>query len=248
MSVYEHLWKMVQQSSYSSANGKVAEYLLVNYENISTLSIQEIAQGSYVTKGTVSKFFKTMTETGTFESFQQACNREKASHKLFMQKKEETLIRRCRRYHEKCLHVTDLRFLKYKIQCAKRIILFSKLEYEYLAKEFCWHLLKYNVMAKTVIYAYDRTVIDELKTLTIDDAILFIDAGSSFFESMLQLSFEFDFIHFIESLNTQAILISKDGIDHPNFIHIPLLQIETNQTELDAYKCVYTNLLETLKS
>lgn len=245
MSVYEHLWKMVQQSSFSSANGKIAEYLLVNYENISTLSIQEIAQGSYVTKGTVSKFFKTMTETGTFESFQQACNREKASHKLFMQKKEETLIRR---YHEKCLHATDLRFLKYKIQCAKRIILFSKLEYEYLAKEFCWHLLKYNVMAKTVIYAYDRTVIDELKTLTIDDAILFIDTGTSFFESMLQLSFEFDFIHFIESLNTQAILISKDGIDHPNFIHIPLLQIETNQIELDAYKCVYTNLLEALKS
>lgn len=26
MSVYEHLWKMVQQSSYSSANGKIAEY------------------------------------------------------------------------------------------------------------------------------------------------------------------------------------------------------------------------------
>ena len=101
-------------------------------------------------------------------------------------------------------------------------------------------------MAKTVIYAYDRTVIDELKTLTLDDAILFIDAGTSFFESMLQLSFEFDFIHFIESLNTQAILISKDRIDHPNFIHIPLLQIETNQTELDAYKCVYTNLSETL--
>ena len=165
-----------------------------------------------------------------------------------MQKKEETLIRRCRRYHEKCLNQKDLRFLKYKIQCAKRIILFSKLEYEYLAKEFCWHLLKYNVMAKAVIYTYDRTVIDELKTLTLDDAILFIDAGTSFFESMLQLSFEFDFIHFIESLNTQAILISKDGIDHPNFIHIPLLQIETNQIELDAYKCVYTNLLETLKS
>ena len=31
MSVYEHLWKMVQQSSFSSANGKIAEYLLVNY-------------------------------------------------------------------------------------------------------------------------------------------------------------------------------------------------------------------------
>lgn len=31
MSVYEHLWKMVQQSSYSSTNGKIAEYLLVNY-------------------------------------------------------------------------------------------------------------------------------------------------------------------------------------------------------------------------
>ena len=91
MSVYEHLWKMVQQSSYSSTNGKIAEYLLVNYDNISTLSIQEIAQGSYVTKGTVSKFFKTMTETGTFESFQHACNREKASHKLFMQKKRRNI-------------------------------------------------------------------------------------------------------------------------------------------------------------
>lgn len=42
MSVYEHLWKMVQQSSYSSTKGKIAEYLLVNYENISTLSIQEL--------------------------------------------------------------------------------------------------------------------------------------------------------------------------------------------------------------
>lgn len=91
MSVYEHLWKMVQQSSYSSTNGNIAEYLLVDYDNISTLSIQEIAQGSYVTKGTVSKFFKTMTETGTFESFQQACNREKASHKLFMQKKRRNI-------------------------------------------------------------------------------------------------------------------------------------------------------------
>ena len=248
MSVYEHLWKMVQQSSFSSANGKIAEYLLVNYANISTLSIQEIAQGSYVTKGTVSKFFKTMTETGTFESFQQACNREKAGHKLYIQKKEETLIRRCRRYHEKCMNVNDLRFLKYKIQCAKRIIIFSKFEYEYLAREFCWHLLKYNVMAKTAIYAYDRTIIEELKTLTVDDAILFIEGGSSFYESMLQLSFEFDLIHFIETLNTQAILISKEGIDHPNFMHIHLLQTETNQTELDIYKCIYTNILEALKS
>ena len=248
MSVYEHLWKIVQQSSFSSANGKIAEYLFGNYENIANTSIQEIAQGSYVTKGTVSKFFKTMTETGTFESFQQACNREKASHKLFIQKKEETLIRRCRKYHEKCLNANDLRFLKYKIHCSKRIILFSKMEYEYLAREFCWHLMKYNVMAKTVIYAYDQTIIDELKTLTVDDAILFIDAGSSFYESLLHLSFEFDLIHFIESLNTQAILISKEGIDHPYFIHIPLLQLETNQTELDIYKCVYTNLLESLKS
>lgn len=247
MSIFEHLWMIVEQSSFSSSQAKIAETLLKHYEQIPELSVQDIADSSYVTKGTVSKFLKSMTEEGTYMCFQKACEKEMPIHKFYAKKHEDALIRRYRRYHEKLIDPTQIQNICKQILSANKIIFFSKMEFYDITREFCRYLLQYGIIAKTTIYAYNASVIDELKTLSEKDLVIYMHPESSFYESVLNLSYEFDMIKLFESTKATSIAISCGEIRSPKLIEIPVSTAPVEYTDLDIYKCIYANVLESFK-
>lgn len=249
MSIYEHLLKIVEQTSFSSANNKIAEYLLLHYDNISNLTVKDIAECSYVSKGTVSKFFQTMTMTGNFDCFQKACERESTDHKIYLKRREDTFLERSRKYKRKIISTKDLKILKTNILSAKKIILFSKMEFEGLSKEFTRRLLKFGIVAKTVSYSYDEILIEELSALSEDDLIIFMDADCSFYEHVLQMTYEIDIVSLMDKTKASSIVITQHSSnigENNSFEEIVIQNCNTKDSELDVYKCLYTEILQAL--
>lgn len=250
MSIYEHLIKIVEQSSFSSANNKIAEYLLLNYDNISNLTLIDISKGAYVSKGTASKFFKSMTITGNFDCFQKAWERESMTHKLYLKRSEETFIERRRKYNKKVIKANDLQRLKEKILSSKKIILFSKMTFEGASQNFCRNLIRSGIIAKTRTYSFDESLIEEIQTLSANDLIIFMDADCSFYEHIMQLTYEIDILDIMRHTKAASIVITirsaNMGVTYP-FEEILIQNNQNKYSDLDVCKCIYTKILECLK-
>lgn len=249
MSIYEHLIKIVELSSFSSASNKIAEYLLLNYDNISNLTLLDISKGAYVSKGTASKFFKNMTVTGNFDCFQKAWERENTEHKLNLKRREETFIDRRRKYNNKVINSEDLQHLRKQIISSKKIILFSKMKFEGLSQDFCRSLLSFGIIAKTRAYSFNESLIEEIQALSSNDLIIFMDTDCSFYEHIMQLTYEIDILDLMKQTKAASIVITKRSINMGETYPFEEILIQNNQdkySDLDVCKCIYTKILECL--
>ncbi len=250
MSIYEHLIKIVEQSSFSSASNKIAEYLLLNYDNISNLTLIDISKGAYVSKGTVSKFFKSMTVTGNFDCFQKAWERENTTHKFYLKRSEETFLDRRKKYNKKVINSSDIQYLREKMHSSNKIILFSKMEYEGISQDFCRSLIRIGIIAKTRTYSFDESLIEEIQSLSSEDLIIFMDADCSFYEHIMQLTYEIDILDFMSHTKANSLVITKRSANMGESYPFEEILIQNNQNKysnLDVCKCIYTQILECLK-
>ncbi len=250
MSVYEHLLKIVEDTSFSSANNKIAEFLLLHYENIPQLTVKEIANGAYVSKGTVSKFFLIMSSTGNFDCFQKAWETESSNHKIYLKRSEEIFLNRKKKYNKEIINTDHLKLLKERILSSKKIILFTKLEFEGVSKDFCRRLLLgFGIVAKTAIYAYDESMIDEVSSLSEDDLLLFVDADCSFYEHTMHMTYEFDIARLISNTKASSVVVTQRTSNVGSellFEEIIISEPSDNYSEMDIYKNLYTEILVSL--
>ena len=202
MSIYEHLWYIVETESLFSTNSRIAQYILLNYKNIENTRLDDIAYGSNVVKSTVSKFFKGITENGSYDSFLAAIASEKKDMNIAKKqtKKEQNSL--------SCKDV-ELQFLVNSIQNSSKVIFFTNESCMTCIRKFCEKLIDERIIGKIAPYFYKNTIKDEILSLNENDCVIFVDLEKSFYEHILRLGFEIDFFSLISKCKCQIINLSS---------------------------------------
>ncbi len=225
MPVYENLWSIVENTPLYSTNSRIAQYLLLNYEDIDQHHLDEIAYGANVVKSTVSKFFKELSEEGTYASFLAAVNMDKKYARVQKKKDVESLE------SKKYVNEDNLNPLVESIQSSSHIIVFTKSQYLNEVREFCHHLLKYSIIAKSSLYCYKSTLKQELLSQKENDCILFIETDGSFYEYALKLEAEMDFSNIIKLPACKKYVISNQTQKFSDLESIEFYQSKKNDNQ-----------------
>ncbi len=239
MSIYEHLWYIVETESLNSTNSRIAQYILLNYKNIENKHLDDIAYGANVVKSTVSKFFKEMTENGSYDSFLATVDTEKKDMSLCIKpSKKKQNIQICKN--------KDFLYLSNSIQNASKVIFFTSDLYRTCIRKFCRQLIGKSIVGKTSPYFYKNTIKSEILSLNENDCVIFVNLEKSFYEHILRLGFEIDFFSIISSSKCKTINLSS--IDEKiSGVRTVCISDDMQMYDLNFLYDVFDNLLLSLK-
>ncbi len=225
MPVYENLWSIIENQPLYSTDSRIAQYLLLNYEDIENHHLDDIAFGANVVKSTVSKFLKGLSEEGTYSSFIAAVEMDKKYARIET-KKESTSLEA-----KKYANEEDLNSLVDSLQSAVHVMIFTKSKYLNEVREFCHHLLKYSIIAKSCLYCYKSTLKQELLSQKENDCILFIEVDGSFYEYALKLEAEMNFSAMLKLTKCKKYVISNQTQKFRNIESLTFNQIQRNNNQ-----------------
>ena len=239
MSIYEHLWYIVETEPLTSTNSRIAQYILLNYRNIEDIRLDDIAYGSHVVKSTVSKFFKGMTENGSYDSFLSAIDVDKKDMNIRNKENKKYL-------NADIIEKKELKILSESIQEASRVLFFSKDIYIPCLKKFCRKLIDSGIVGKPSAYFYKESIRKEILSLDENDCVIFVDLEKSFYEYILRLGFEIDFFSIINDSKCKKLNLTKEE-EKVSGVRTICLGNNTDVTELTYLYEIFDDVLINIK-
>lgn len=229
MSVIDHVKDIYENSEYLSAEYAISEYILNHITIIHNLHLSDIAEGAFVSKGTVSKFMKKMTAEGTFESFQYSIAMQKNAFQnstLHIQKNAKEYVERHKDIY--AASKKDIDLIVDKLCYAHKVIFVTARSCRICFSPLARVLRESGKNVRFIGSYYKKSTKDEYLSLSSDDLIIQINPGDSIYEESMMEVIETDLPKYRFKIKADFIYLGKASADTGN-IKAVNIKIDDNE-------------------
>lgn len=240
MSVYEHLQDLYEFSRYGSSEYQISESLLTHFSRVDSMTLRQIAEGSYVAKGTVSKFMRRLTQRGTFEAFQNAVTYDARVQATLLQSARELADAAGGLPHAAPPDAAEE--LVRALRGAGRVLVMASRESAVTLRPVLSVLLYRGVAARAVGEYYTQDLGACLADMDSCDVLLFATAEASAYERLLRLNFEGSLIAMARASRARVYAVGRGWGTFAN-VRLITLRPEATASGHDLMKIFAAQLL-----
>lgn len=214
MSVVDHIKDIYEHSEYLSAEYAISAYILKHTQCIHTMRLTDIAKGSFVSKGTVSKYMKKLTAQGTFESFQYALQLQRNQ----MTTNQEVIKKQAAEYIslKKGTYVVPMKqisLLAKKLVKAETVIIVASRNLRICFSPLARLMRSAQINVRFVGIYYQKNKKEEALDLKKNDVILMVNPRSTLYEDNIEQMMEDDYHTYQKDIKASVFYVGKTTKD-----------------------------------
>lgn len=199
MSIRSHITDIYEHASYGSPQYLISEYLLLHWSETGQMTLSEMAEELYVSKGTLSRYIASLTQEGTYDSFCIASRKERSSRFSYISQIEADTVNYSQKIH--VIHPDDIAHVSRQIRASHKVIILCDALTVSLLRPFTYLLFDMHIPAMIIPYYYDSRAITHLKNMGEKDMLLMFEPSSTSYETMSHGNLEINLPEVIDTLN-----------------------------------------------